>query len=47
MEKFKIDYPHEVLYTVEHYKTENPLDAYAIKYIGSMFHKLNLTIPIY
>ena len=47
MEKFKIDYPNEVLYTVENYKTENPLDAYAIKYIGSLINTINNNLANY
>lgn len=47
MEKFRIDYPNEELYTIDNYKTENPLDAYAIKYIGSLIDTINNNLSNY
>ena len=45
--KFKIDNPNEELYNVLNYHTDNPLDSYAIKYIGLLIDSITNDISKY
>ena len=45
--KIKLDIPNIKLYTNNNYKTENPLDAYAIKYIGKLIDNIRNDIENY
>ena len=45
--KFELEYPNEQLYTIHNYKTDNPLDAYAIKYIGTLIDSINSNLSDY